>query len=488
MILDGLGLVLLAVSPTFLLPIFAGVWFDEDPLVLFEAYGVPFLFCAILGLVLRYLMREKYEQLRTPEAMALVSLGWLVIVFIGSIPYMAIGVVHHEIDAFFESMSGFTSTGATVLEGLDGMPHSILLWRALTQWLGGMGVIVLSVAVLSRFFGGRAKPLLMQAEIPGHRITRIAPRMVQTARLLWGIYTLFTLLEIGLLLVVSRFGHLHIGAFDAICHALTTLPGGGFGTHDANIGYWNSPAVEFIIVIFMLTGATSFVLHYKALRGNIRVYLHDPEFRFYILLVAFGVLFITGDLSVRGFYNLEESFRFGSFQVVSVLTTTGFTTANFDLWPVSSQVVLVLLMLMGGTLGSTSGALKMLRVLVILKGIRLLIMKSIHPHGVFHVKIGKVLVTDEQVANTTLYILLYLSIILVGVVSLTMTGVDAVSSISAVITCIGNVGPGLGVVGASTTFASLSTVAKLALSVIMWLGRLEILGCMLLFSPKALKE
>lgn len=482
-IADGLGLILMGMSFAYVLPIAAGVWFQEDPALLFKAYGIPLIVSFVGGFGLRIVMKREYEQLRTTEAMILVAVAWLVLATIGTIPYMAVipgSLTSGWVDAFFEAMSGFTTTGSTVLSGLDDMPASILLWRSLTEWLGGMGVIVLSVAILSRFFGGRANPLLMQAEVPGDRVTRMAPRMAQTARLLWGIYVLFTLVEFGILVLLG------MGAFDAINHAFTTLPTGGFSTHDKSIAYWNNPAIELTIFVFTLLSGTSFVLHFHALRGKWRMYLKDPEFRFAIMVIAFGILFITGDLAVRGIYTLGTSVRFAAFQVVSITTTTGYATADYALWPQSSQLMLVLLMFFGGTLGSTGGAIKMMRVLIILKSVRLLFYKATHRRGVFHVKLGRVTIDDDQVANTLAYVMLYLGVTAFGMIVLTMQGVEMVTAGSAAVTAISNVGPGLGEVGPSMTFAPLPALSKFVLALLMWVGRLEILGCLLLFSPRAL--
>ncbi len=482
-ITDGLGLILMGMSFAYVLPIAAGAWFQEDPALLFQAYGIPLIISFVGGFGLRVVMKREYEQLRTTEAMILVAVAWLVLATIGTIPYMAVipgSLTSGWVDAFFEAMSGFTTTGSTILSGLDDMPASILLWRSLTEWLGGMGVIVLSVAILSRFFGGRANPLLMQAEVPGDRVTRMAPRMAQTARLLWGIYVLFTLVEFGILVLLG------MGAFDAINHAFTTLPTGGFSTHDKSIAHWNNPAIELTIFVFTLLSGTSFVLHFHALRGKWRMYLKDPEFRFAIMVIAFGILFITGDLAVRGIYTLGTSVRFAAFQVVSITTTTGYATADYALWPQSSQLMLVLLMFFGGTLGSTGGAIKMMRVLIVLKSVRLLFYKATHRRGVFHVKLGRVTIDDDQVANTLAYVMLYLGVTAFGMIVLTMQGVEMVTAGSAAVTAISNVGPGLGQVGPSVTFAPLPALSKFVLALLMWVGRLEILGCLLLFSPRAL--
>ncbi len=487
-IMDGMGIVLLIFSITFLPPVLLGIYDGEGRETLLWSYGIAFVATLLLGLVLKLSTRSLFFRMRPGEAMAMVSLSWLVIAALGSIPFLGLGVVSSPVDAFFESMSGFTSTGATVLTGLDDMPRSILLWRALSQWLGGMGVIVLSVAVLSRFMGGPVKPMIMEAEVPGPRIVRMAPRMAQTARLLWGIYIMLTLMEFLLLLAVSHLAGTPMGTFDALCHSMTTLPGGGFGTHDANVGYWNNPGIEMIITVFMIAGATSFVLHYNAFHMDWRSYFRDPEFRFYMLLVALFILIVSGTLAVRGIYTVETSFRYGTFHVVSMMTTTGFTTTDYGSWPTVLQFLIVVMMLLGGTLGSTSGALKITRVLIILKSAKLLLEKSRHPRGLFHVRIGDRVLTDAEVANTVTYVLLYVSIIIMGTALLTADGGEITDSISATATCIGNVGPGLGAVGPATTFTSLPPMSKVVLSIVMWLGRLEILGCLLLFSPRAWLE
>ncbi len=487
-ILDGMGMVLIIFCVAFIPPMVLGAYDGEGLYRLLESYGLAFAVTLLTGLVLKFSTRSLYFRMRPGEAMAMVSMSWLAIAALGAIPFLGIGVISSPVDAFFESMSGFTSTGATVLTGLDDMPRSILLWRALSQWLGGMGVIVLSVAVLSRFLGGPVKPMIMEAEMPGPKITRMAPRMAQTARLLWGIYILLTVMEFLMLLAVGHMAHVSMDAFDALCHSLTTLPGGGFGTHDANVGYWDNAGIEMIITIFMIAGATSFLLHYKALHGDWRSYMRDPEFRFYMLLLALFILIISGTLAVKGIYNLETSFRFGTFHVVSMMTTTGFTSTDYGSWPTFARFLIIIMMLLGGGIGSTSGALKMTRILVILKSFKLLLEKSRHPRGIVHVRIGGRAMTDVEVAHTMTYIALYMATIILGTALLTADGGGIVASLSATATCLGNVGPGLGAVGPSTTFASLPVMSKLVLSTVMWLGRLEILGCLLLFSPRAWSE
>jgi trk system potassium uptake protein TrkH len=330
--------------------------------------------------------------------------------------------------------------------------------------------------------------MIMEAEVPGPKMVRMAPRMAQTARLLWGIYIMLTLMEFILLLAVSRFGDRPMSIFDALTHSLTTLPGGGFGTHDANVGYWDSQAVELVISVFMIAGATSFILHYNALHMDWRSYLRDPEFRFYLLLMALLALVVSGTLASEGIYSVETSFRYGTFHTVSMMTTTGFTSCDYARWPTVTQLLILVMMLLGGSLGSTSGALKMTRIMVILKSARILLEKSRHPRGLFHVRIGDRVLADTEVANTVTYVMMYISIILIGTVLLTADGGEIVDSVSATATCIGNVGPGLGAVGPGTNFASLPDTSKVVLSLIMWLGRLEILGCLLLFSPKAWLE
>jgi trk system potassium uptake protein TrkH len=487
-ILDGLGLILAIFSLAFLAPIWTGVWYDEPGGRLVLAYGVPIAICLTLGLGLRALMHGRYEQIRSGEALVLVALAWMAVALVSAIPFLGIGVLDSPVDAFFESMSGFTSTGATVITGLDEAPKSILLWRAMSQWLGGMGVIVLSVAVLSRFFGGGAAALIMRAEAAGHTVSRMAPRIAQTARLLWGIYMLFTIAEVAMLLLVGRVVGKEVTLFDAVCHAFATLPGGGFGTHDNNVAYWNSPAIESVLVIFMLAGATSFLLHYRALHLDWRAYLRDPEFRFWMMVIALAIVFVTGDLAVRGIYTVDASFRYSVFNVVSLITTTGFTNVDYNLWPASSQLVLLSLIIMGSMMGSTSGALKMTRVMIMLKSVRVLVSKLIHPHAVVRVKLGNIVITDEHVANTGTYVLLYLATIFIGTVLVSLAGVDIVTSLGSAVTCLGTTGPGLGITGPVSTFATLPAFSKLVLTFLMWFGRLEILGCLLLFSPSLVKE
>jgi len=326
-VIDTIGWILILFSFTLFLPMITGYLYNEELSYIIISYFIPFIIALSTGILLRYTGRGYSEALRDREAFAVVGIGWLVIAFLGCLPFIFSGTIPNIISAYFESMSGFTTTGATVLEVstgdyLDKYSHSIFLWRALIQWLGGMGIIVLSVVILARIFGAGMQ--LLRAEVPGPTITKGHPDAF----------------------------------YDAVCHTFTTLATGGFGTHTSSIGFYDSPIVDIIIISFMLIAGTNFVLHYQLLTGKIKNLFRDPEFRFYILIIGLGTIFVTGELAVKNVYTIFDSFRYGLFQVTSITTTTGYATADFGSWPAASQFILLLLMFVGGCAGSTGGSIK----------------------------------------------------------------------------------------------------------------------------------
>jgi len=442
---------------------------------------------AMVGLILWYIGKDDAQQVREREAFAAVGIGWLVIALFGSLPYLFSGTLTSPIDAYFESMSGFATCGATVIrppaggaDYLDVYTHSIFMWRALTQWVGGLGIIVLSVVILARVMGGAMR--LVKAEAAGLTATRLRPKMAQTARLLWGIYALYTGIEIVLLVVLGR-----VNLYDAVTHSFTTLATGGFGTHVASAAYWNSPLVEGIIAAFVLVGSISFVLHWQAMTGRGRDVLKDPELRFYLFVVVTATILVTANIT-HLYGNLAEGFRYASFQVISIVGTAGFSNADFTVWPWASQLMLIVLMLMGGCVGSTAGAIKISRILILLKAVRREIHKVLHPRAVIPIRMGKQIISDDVVNKIGIFFFVYIITFLVGTLILLFLDPSMMihESVSALATTMGGVGPGLG--GVAGHMADVTPAGKIFLSLMMWLGRLEILTALILFFPSTYKS
>ncbi|MGH7572152.1 MAG: TrkH family potassium uptake protein [Gemmatimonadota bacterium] len=409
------------------------------------------------------------------DGFAIVTLGWVSVSAFGSLPFLLTGSIPSVAGAFFETMSGFTTTGATVVPQIDLLPRGIVFWRSLSHWLGGMGIIVLSVAILPLLGVGGMQ--LMQAEIPGLAPDRLRPRVRQTAAILWVVYAILTVAEIVLLL----FGGMT--AFEAVNHAFATLATGGFSTEDASVGAFPSPYLQYVIAIFCVLAGMNFTLHHNWLTGNWRAVLRNRELRVYLAILAVSTALLTVIVYVPGhFGGLEESFRSSFFQAASLMTTTGFVTVDYELWAPAAHVVLFLLMLIGGCTGSTSGAVKVLRYMLVAKEARVSLRRLLHPAGVFVYKLDGRTVSDDVLANVSGFLLLYLGALAMGVLALTLLGLDSRTAAGAAAATLGNVGPGLGLVGPSTTYAGMSGAALWVMSALMLLGRLEIFTVIILFT------
>lgn len=408
------------------------------------------------------------------EAFAVVTLAWICASGVGALPFWIEGTVPTYTDAFFETMSGFTTTGATVLTDIEGNPRGILFWRSLTHWLGGMGIIVLSLAVLPMLgVGGKE---LLKAESPGPVTEKLTPRVQQTALLLWGIYVLFTVVQTGALLAGG------LSFFDALTHTFGTVATGGFSPLNKSVGQYHSAYVEWVITLFMFLSGASFSLHYLFLKGKGAVHWQDPEFRFYTWITVGSTAFIMAFLLASGnCTSFFEALRYAAFQVVSILTTTGFVTADFELWPFAPQFLLLLLMFVGGCAGSTGGGMKNIRVLLVLRQARAELLRLVHPRGVFPVRVGGASVENAIVGSVTAFFTLYIGLFALSSLALTGMGMDILSATSGVAACIGNVGPGLGSVGPMDNFAGVPALGKWILSFNMLLGRLEIYTVLLVF-------
>jgi trk system potassium uptake protein TrkH len=469
-----LGILLMLFSIAMLPPAFVGIGYgDGDVQPFFAAFGM----LLVTGGVIWLPVRHSRQELRVRDGFLVVVLFWTVLGLSGSLPFIL--SVNPEIsvtDAVFESVSGLTTTGATVIVGLDDLPHSILFYRQQLQWLGGMGIIVLAVAVLPMLGIGGMQ--LYRAETPGPmKDSKLTPRITETAKALWYIY-------LGLTIACAlAYWVAGMDAFDAVGHAFSTVAIGGFSTHDASIGYFESTAIEMIAVGFMIVAGVNFALHYVAWRSkDIRIYWRDQEFRFYLAVLAGVTLTTTVVLYYTDTYLFwDDAFIKGSFQAVSVGTTTGFTTAEFYIWPGFLEILLLFASFVGGCAGSTGGGIKAIRVLLLVKQGMREIQRLIHPNAQVPVRLGDKVIANRVFDAVWGFFSLYVASFILMYLALALSGIDLMTAFSAVAACINNLGPGLARVGAH--YADLNDTAKWILCFAMLLGRLEIFTLLVHLTP-----
>ncbi len=430
------------------------------------------------GFVLWEFIPKQNGNLSRREGLALVTCTWLSASLIGALPYTISGVLPHYVDAFFEAMSGFTTTGATVLTAIGGQPHSILVWRQFTQWIGGMGIITIFVALFPMLGVGAAG--LLEAETTGPQKEKLQTRIAHTARILWILYVGFTAAEIALLM--SGGG---LPFYDSLNIAFATMPTGGFLHLQASMGaYVDKPFITTVVTIFMLAAGTNFALYYHSLRERtVRPMYRNPEFRLYIFIVVSATLLIVVDLLRAGLMPAGRALQHAAFQVVSIQTATGFATADFDTWPSLSRAVLLVLMLVGGCAGSTAGGFKVIRLLVVIKYAMRHIMTAFGARIVAPVKLGGEAMPEHVVSAVMGTTCLYVLTVFGGFLLMSGLGLDGISALSAVATTMGNVGPGLGTVGPNQNYAFIPDGGKLVLTSLMLVGRLEFVTVLALLHP-----
>ena len=445
-----------------------------------------FLFLIIFGALLSYLVVRvlriadcQIENMSPKDGLAIVGISWLVVSIFGAFPFYFSGVAKNFSDAFFESVSGFTTTGATIFTNIETLPKGILFWRSLTHWLGGMGIIVLSVALLPAF--GKGAFLLFKTEVPGPGAEKLKPKVIQTAKILWSVYIILSVLEtIFLMLGGMEF-------YDALCHTFGTMATGGFSTKNASIAYY-SPYIQWVIIIFMLFAGANFMLHYQLLFGfSIKQYWKSEEFRvFSIIIILFIIVFAV---SSNIFWNITLSVRELTFQIISILTTTGYTTADFDKWPNAMRFLLFLLMFIGGCAGSTGGGMKVIRIYTALKASINSILQSIFPNGIFTVKIDSIPVEKKLINAVFSYCFIFVALFVIGAVVMLFTQrCDLETAASASIACLGNIGPGLSKVGAIRNYAWITPFGKTFLAFLMLAGRLELYPILVFFTRSLWKK
>lgn len=428
------------------------------------------------GLSLHLLFKgEKVENLTKREGMAIVTLCWISSCLFGALPFYTSGVGSFT-DSFFESVSGFTTTGSSILTNIEAVSHGVLFWRSLIQWFGGMGIIVLSIAILP--FLGVGGMQLYKAEVPSPVPDKLKPRIRDTAMILWKVYALFSLAQVVFLMLGG------MNLFDALCHTFTTMPTGGFSTKNTSIAHYDSAYLDFVVIFFMLVAGINFSLHYQLLRGKPLVFWKDSECRVFLAAVAILILAVTFDIYGAIYQSFGQAFRYASFQVMSIITTTGFATADYEQWPGMSQLILLISMFTGASAGSTGGGIKWLRIMLYFKYCYRELFALLHPHAVSHIKIAGKSVPEDVMRSVMGFLALYLGLFGLFSVALAGMGVDFVTSFSAVAATLGNIGPGFGNVGPVDNFANIPLAGKWLLIWCMLLGRLEIFTVIILVVPE----
>lgn len=414
------------------------------------------------------------KEIRLRDGYSMVAGGWLLASFWGALPFY-FGANLSLVDAYFESVSGFTTTGASILPDVETWPRGLLLWRSTTHWLGGMGIIVLVVAILPALGPGGMR--LFAAEAPGPEAERLAPRIAQTAQLLWGVYFLLTAAEV---LALWRFGHGQ-SLFDAVCHTFGTVATGGFSTRNASLGAF--PALDqWIVAFFMFLAGASFTLHFRALAGRPLEYAKNAEFRFYAATMLLAALVVAAFLSAAGAPGGEAA-RNAFFQVVSIVTTTGYATADFEAWPMPAQAILFLALFTGGCFGSTGGGPKQARIALLAKSAYCEVIRLVHPRAVVAVRLGEKAVPADILSEAVSYVAVYFGIWLLGAFLLILLGSDVLTGASASVATLGNIGPAFGAVGPTENYAFFGPASKVVLTLLMLLGRLEIYTLLVVFTP-----
>ena len=461
-----LGSILKYLALIYILPLLTALHYGEN----WRFFLYSLLLTLAIGLFLEFRFKTTREIERA-DGFTIVSFAWLFIPLIGMAPYIFLG--WNPIDAFFESMSGFTTTGATILERVEELPKGALLWRSLTQWLGGMGVIALFIAILPKLGVGGSQ--LFEREFPGPMPERLRPRIRTTARILWTIYVAFTGAEMALLYFLAK-----LSLFDSVCVSLCTLPTGGFTPTTGSIAAYANPLAEYIIMAFMLLAGINFIIHYQVLRGNFKI-IKDEEFRLYLIFLALAT-------SLLIFSQGLSSYKHGLFQAISIMTTTGFVACDFGQWHFGARMVLLALMFIGGCGGSTGGAMKVVRSLALLKHSKVMMRRAISPKAVIPVKYNQKPLSEGIIRDIISFVFLYLFVAAIASITLGFLGLDLETAISAVAATLGNVGPGLGGVGPASNYAWLPGTGKILLTICMWLGRLELFTVFMIFMPSFWKR
>ena len=479
-ILNILGAILALTGFTMMVPALIAWGYNEPDLVgHLQSMGI----CMGIGIPV-WLFTRKSRSLNNKDGFVIVTLSWLLVALAGAMPFYLSGAIPNFTDAWFESMSGVTTTGATIIgnpntlphlpNGIESLTHGVLYWRSFIQWIGGMGIIVFTLAILPLLGAGSVQ--LFKAEVPGPVADKIRPRVRETAKILWLVYVGFTSLQF---LLLSFAG---MPWFDSICHAFTTMPTGGFSTQNASIAAYSNPIIHYIIIFFMFIAGVNFTLHFRAITGNYQSYFKDYEFKVYFLILFFATMFIFFNISFSNSDWSHNSFLISLFQSLALMTGTGYSNADYELWPFFSQLLLFFMMFFGAMGGSTSGGMKIARVVLLIKYASTETRRMLHSRAIIPIRIGDRTISDDVIRNTLGFFLIYLSFFVLTALVLTALNNDFTSSLSVAASAIGNVGPAFGAFGPTDNYALLHPIGKWMLTFCMLLGRLEIFTILVLFS------
>jgi trk system potassium uptake protein TrkH len=481
MVFRTMGALLLLEAIFMAVAMCVSLWYKEADTSVFLISTIITLVAGIIGLIVG---RKAESRMGEREGYVIVAMVWVVFSIFGMLPYYLSGQVSSFTDAWFESMSGFTTTGATIIPDLDIITHGLLFWRSLTQWIGGMGIIVLSIAILPIF--GLNGMQLYAAEVTGLTYEKLSPRISDTAKMMWTTYVILTALEVlGLWLC-------GMPIFDAICHSFSTIATGGFSTKNNSLEFYDSAAIHYLVTFFMFISGINFVILIYLVRGKARNFFRDEELRWYAVAVLLFALMLTAGLYIARpgwtMMHMERSFRDSLFTVISAMTSTGYTISDYMYWPVVAWVVIFFLMLTGACAGSTAGGIKWVRLSIILKNGLAEFQRRIHPNAIVPVKLNDKAIPQQTINNIMAFLIFYIFIIAVTVVIFCACGVNFDESIGAAVSAIGNVGISIGQFGPSGTYAEFPTVAKWVMSFVMLIGRLEIFTVLLLFTRTLWKK
>ncbi len=476
MILNFIGNILRFLALLLLLPLIISFANKEN---IYLAYLIPIILLTILSFLLK-IKKPQNKQIYIREGFIITALSWLLLSLFGSLPFIISKEIPYFFDAFFETVSGFTTTGSSILNNVEEMSTSLVFWRSLTQWIGGMGILVFALAILPST--DARSMYIIKAESPGPQVGKLVSRVRFTARILYGIY-------IGLTLILFILLSFKMPVFDSLCHALSTASTGGFGIKNTSIAFYDSFYIEIVISIFMILFGINFNIFYLILIGHLKEALKSEELRVYFSIVIIATILIAFNLINSGTYNsVGTAFRYSFFQTSSIITTTGFSTADFNLWPSFSKWILVLLMFSGGMAGSTAGGIKISRIVIQTKIILKEIKYSINPRRVTTLSFEKKPLEPGVIKGASSFILVYMLLLFGGVLLISLDGKDLLTNFTASLSCLSNVGPGLEIIGPLGNYSSFSNFSKLILSILMLAGRLEIFPILILFSPNTWKR
>ena len=455
------------------------VWYHEDDLF---AFLISILLTQATGFAMRCIGRNADNSLGRRESFLVVTLAWSIFSLFGALPFMVGGYITNFTNAYFESMSGFTTTGCTIIDDVECLPHGILFWRSLSQWIGGLGIVFFTIAILPSMVGGSVK--VFSAEATGPIKTKLHPRLSSSAKSIWTIFLVLTIVCAG------TFYALGMNIFDSVNHAMTTLATGGFSTHNASIEFYHSPAMEYCSTFFCFISGVNFILLYNAvIRGKVGNLFRNPEVKFYVIVIAIFTVFIMFELVLNNHYAYEHAFRCAIYQVVSFITTTGLFNDDAGQWPHVTWVVLAVCMFMGGCAGSTSGGFKSIRCVMLLKIVRNEFRQMLHPRAVLPLRIGENNVPIDKRVTLLAFLTIYCIMCIVCAFCMIAAGVDNTNAITITLSTLSNVGPTLGLeIGPTMSWNHLPDFAKWLCSFLMLMGRLEIFSVLIIFTPAFWKD